>query len=108
MIKVSVMYPYKPDARFDHRYYRKNHMPMVKRLMGDACAYYTVDQGLDGGEPESTPPFIAMCHIFSESLEAFQASMASHGKQIADDVRTYTDIEPVVQISQVVVDDRAE
>ncbi len=37
MIKVSVMYPNKEGARFDHAYYRDKHMPMVKAKMGDAC-----------------------------------------------------------------------
>src|SRR5690242_4815085 len=43
MIKVSVMYPNKPGARFDHAYYRDRHMPLVKSRMGDKCRYYTVD-----------------------------------------------------------------
>jgi uncharacterized protein (TIGR02118 family) len=33
MIKVSVMYPNTPDARFDHEYYREKHMPLVKARM---------------------------------------------------------------------------
>ena len=44
MIKVSVMYPNTAGARFDHAYYRDKHMPLVKRLMGDACLFYTVDK----------------------------------------------------------------
>ena len=32
MIKVSVMYPNKPGARFDHAYYRDKHMPLLKAL----------------------------------------------------------------------------
>jgi len=48
MIKVSVMYPNKEGARFDHQYYRDKHMPLVKTRMGDACKYYTVDKGLAG------------------------------------------------------------
>ncbi|TQU74294.1 EthD family reductase, partial [Xanthomonas perforans] len=28
MIKVSVMYPYREGARFDHAYYRDQHMPL--------------------------------------------------------------------------------
>jgi len=51
MIKVSVMYPNKPDVRFDHDYYRDKHMPLVKARMGDACKYYTIDKGLAGGAP---------------------------------------------------------
>src|SRR5881394_3175769 len=49
MIKVSVMYPNTPGARFNHEYYRDKHMPLVKARMGDACKSYTVDKGLAGG-----------------------------------------------------------
>src|ERR1044072_1245577 len=41
MIKVSVMYPNTPGARFDHDYYRDKHMPLVKARMGAACKTYT-------------------------------------------------------------------
>ena len=33
MIKVSVMYPNKEGARFDHDYYREKHMPLVAAWM---------------------------------------------------------------------------
>lgn len=36
IIKVSVMYPNTPGARFDHEYYRDKHMPLVKTRMGHA------------------------------------------------------------------------
>jgi uncharacterized protein (TIGR02118 family) len=29
MIKVSVMYPNTPGARFNHEYYREKHMPLL-------------------------------------------------------------------------------
>ena len=66
MIKVSVMYPNKPGARFDHQYYRDKHMPLVKARMGDACKYYTVDKGLAGGAPGDPATYVGMCHIFAE------------------------------------------
>ena len=43
MIKFTVMYPATPGARFDHDYYRDQHMPLLARLMGDACKGYTID-----------------------------------------------------------------
>ena len=46
MIKVSVMYPNTPGARFNHEYYRDKHMPLVKARLGDACKYYTVEASL--------------------------------------------------------------
>jgi uncharacterized protein (TIGR02118 family) len=103
MIKVSVMYPYEPGARFDHEYYRDKHMPLVQALLGESSSYYTVDKGLAGGEPDSTPAYVGMCHIFSKSIESFQAGMGREGSKILADISNYTDIKPVIQISEVVV-----
>jgi uncharacterized protein (TIGR02118 family) len=103
MIKVSVMYPYVADARFDHDYYKDKHMPLIKARMGDACRSYTVDKGLAGGRPGAPPQYVAMCHIFSDSVESFQAAFGPHTKEILGDIRNYTDLEPVMQISEVVV-----
>ena len=103
MFKVSVMYPNKEGARFDHTYYRDKHMPLVKERLGEACKYYTVDKGLAGGAPGAPATYVGMCHIFVDSLEAFQAGMGKHGKEIMGDIANYTDIAPVIQISEVVV-----
>ena len=103
MIKVSVMYPYAPGARFDHDYYRDRHMPMLKARMGDACLSYTVDKGISGGAPGSPPAYIGMCHIFAESVQAFQAAFGPHAKEILADIANYTDLKPTMQISEVVV-----
>jgi len=103
MIKVSVMYPNNPGARFDHGYYRDQHMPLVQKLMGSACRFYTVDKGLAGGGPGDPPAYIGMCHIYCDSVESFQAGFGPHAQQIMADIPNYTDLTPVVQISEVVV-----
>ena len=87
MIKVSVMYPNTPGVRFDHAYYRDKHMPLVKTKLGDACAYYTIDKGVSGRAPGSPPTYVAMCHIFSPSVEAYGAAMATYGKEVIDDIK---------------------
>jgi uncharacterized protein (TIGR02118 family) len=103
MIKVSVMYPNGPDIRFDEVYYRDRHMPMVKRLMGDACLYYTVDRAPAGATVDANAPFIAMGHLFCDSLEAFQAGFGPHTTEIMGDIPNYTNQKPVIQISDVLV-----
>ncbi len=103
MIKVSVMYPSTPDARFDHEYYRDSHMPLVKSLMGESCLFYTVDKGLAGGAPGEPPTYIGMCHIFCDSVGAFQSGFGPHAQAIMADIPNYTDITPVMQISEVVI-----
>ncbi|MBR0566847.1 EthD family reductase [Azoarcus sp. L1K30] len=104
MIKVSVMYPNTPGARFDHAYYRDKHMPLVKALMGEACRFYTVDKGLAGDGPDTPPTYVAMCHLFCDSVESFQAGFGPHADEIMADIPKYTDLSPVLQISEVVVD----
>jgi uncharacterized protein (TIGR02118 family) len=103
MIKVSVMYPNTPGARFDHAYYRDKHMPLVQARMGDHCRYYTVDRGLSGGDPGSAPTYVGMCHIFCDSIESFQAGFGPHAEEILADIAHYTDLAPVMQVSEVVV-----
>jgi uncharacterized protein (TIGR02118 family) len=103
MIKVTVMYPNTAGARFDHLYYRDQHMPLVKSRMGDACKYYTVDRGISGGAPGAPAPYVAMCHIYSDSIESFQNGFAPHEAEITADIAHYTDLSPVMQISEVIV-----
>src|ERR1700691_3883916 len=103
MIKVSVMYPNTPGARFDHAYYRDTHMPLVKSRMGYKCKRYTLDKGLGGGVPGTPAVYVAMCHIFCDSIESFQAGFGPHAQEIMADIPNYTDLAPVIQISEVVV-----
>lgn len=103
MIKVSVMYPHQPGARFDHDYYRDKHMPLVKSLLGPACLFYTVDKGLAGGAPGQPPAYVGMCHLYADSVQSFQAAFAPNAKAILADIPNYTDLAPVMQVSEVVV-----
>jgi len=103
MIKVSVMYPNTPGARFDHAYYRDKHMPLVKERMGAGCLSYTVDRGLAGGAPGAPAPYVAMCHIYCESVDTFQKSFGPHAAELLADIPNYTDLAPSLQISEVVV-----
>lgn len=104
MIKINVMYPYAEGARFDHSYYRDRHMPMVKARLGSACAYYTVEKGLKGGAPDTPPVFVAMCAFFCDSIEAYEAAIQAHRTEILGDIANYTDIVPMRQVSEVVVE----
>lgn len=103
MIKVSVMYPNTPGGRFDHTYYRDRHMPLVQARMGAHCRFYTIDRGLAGGGPGDPATYVAMCHLYCDSVEAFQAGFGPQVKEIMADIPNYTDQVPVVQISEVVV-----
>ena len=101
MIKVSVLYPNSEDSQFDIDYYCSNHMAMVQQKLGSACKSVSVDSGIAGGAPGAPAEYIAMGHMFFDSVEAFQSAFAPHAKAIMEDVPNYTNIQPRMQISEV-------
>ncbi|MES2258210.1 MAG: EthD family reductase [Pseudomonadota bacterium] len=103
MIKVSVLYPNTPGSTFDMDYYCEKHMPMVHEKMAGACVRYSVERGLAGGRPGEPAAYAAIGQMFFDSLPAFQNAFGPHAKAINADIPNYTDVVPVIQISEVVV-----
>jgi uncharacterized protein (TIGR02118 family) len=101
MIKVSVLYPNRDGSKFDMDYYCNSHIPMVRQKLGAACKGAAVEHGLSGAAPGSRPAFIAMGHLYFDTLEAFQAAFGPHAQAFMADIPNYTDIEPTLQISDV-------
>jgi uncharacterized protein (TIGR02118 family) len=109
MIKVSVMYSNKPGVRFDHEYYRTKHLlPLIKSRMGADLKYYTVDKGLADRNGKSPGAHIAMCHLLCDSVDAFQSSFGPYAQEIDGDIRNFTDVTPIIQVSEVVVENSAK
>ena len=101
MIKVSVMYPNQQGTHFDMSYYCAKHMPMVRRLLAPALKDMAIDEGIAGMTPGSPATYIALGHLYFESVAAFQEAFAPHAAQILGDIPNYTDIQPTIQISNV-------
>ena len=101
MIKVSVMYPNNEGSTFDMTYYCETHMPMVRQKLGAALKDVAVDQGIGSDEPGSPPPYLALCHLLFESVEAFQIAFGPNAQEFEADVPNYTNTQPTIQISEV-------
>ncbi|HKJ00203.1 MAG TPA: EthD family reductase [bacterium] len=101
MIKVSVLYPNKSGAKFNMDYYLNSHMPMVASKLGSALKGSAVEEGIAGGAPGSPATYVAMGHLLFDSVEAFQAAFGPHASAIMADIPNYTDLQPVLQISEV-------
>jgi uncharacterized protein (TIGR02118 family) len=99
MIKVSVFYENTEGKRFDMDYYCNKHIPMVKEKLGTACKHVDIDQGLGGAQPGSKPAFVALAHMHFDSVDAFQKAFGPHAATIMGDIQNYTDIQPVIQVS---------
>lgn len=102
MIKVSVMYPAGEGNKFNMDYYSGDHLPMVTGLLGGALKGAAVEKGLGGPEPGSPPAFLAMGHMYFDSMEAFQNSFGPNAEKIMADLPNFTNAAPQIQISEVV------
>lgn len=101
MIKVTIMYPNSEGSTFDMDYYSNSHMPMVARLLGDSLKSLSIDKGIAGRSPEEPVPYLAIGYLYFDKLSAYQNSFGPVAEQIVGDIPNYTNIQPVIQISEV-------
>jgi uncharacterized protein (TIGR02118 family) len=73
----------------------------VKQKLGTACKDMAVEQGIAGGAPGEPATYVAMGHLFFDSVDAFQAAFAPHAQAILADIPNYTNTQPTIQISEV-------
>jgi uncharacterized protein (TIGR02118 family) len=103
MVRVSVYYTGGEGKRFDLDYYTNKHMKLVRDRLGSfGCLRTEVDKGIAGGAPGAPAPYVAVGHVYFDSLDGFQKGMGQHGKEILGDVPNYTNIQPQIQISEIV------
>ena len=105
MTKISILYPNQEGSRFDTHYYIETHMPLSIGLLSSHPGFkgVSVERGLSGADPGSVATYIAMCHFLFDSIESFMAAFAPHAKQLQGDMPNYTDIHPVIQVSEVLI-----
>jgi uncharacterized protein (TIGR02118 family) len=102
MIKVAILYPNGEGKTFDMDYYSTKHMPLAASLFGDALVTMSIDKGLSSGVPDVPVPYLAMGYFYFENMEAMQKVMGPNRDQLRADIPNYTNIQPVIQVSEVV------
>lgn len=103
MIKICVFYPNGEGKNFDMDYYCNKHVPMVAGLLGDAVKGAAVEKGIGSGEPGTPALYASIGNLYFESMEAFENSFGPNAEKIMADVPNFTNIEPVLQISEVMI-----
>jgi len=102
LIKISVMYPYAEGKTFNMEYYETKHMPMVAGYLGSNLVKYTIEKGLSSGIPSQPLPFMAIGTFYVKSLSEYQAAIAPNRDAIRADFVNYTNVAPVILVSEVV------
>ena len=103
MFLVSAIYLNHEGSRFDATYYLEIHRPMVVGLLAPhgfkSLRLVRGVAALDG----SMAPYRMIAEMHFESREGFEQGMQEHGEVIMGDAANYTDIEPVLQVGELLV-----
>lgn len=103
MIKVSVLYPNGKDTQFDMDYYCNKHLPLVLGLLASKVKSGAVEKGLAGGAPGAPAAYVAMGHLYFDSVEDFENAHSPNAEKIMADIPNFTNSSPVIQISEVMI-----
>jgi uncharacterized protein (TIGR02118 family) len=101
MFKVTILYPNGDDKTFDMDYYEKKHMPMVAGFIGKNLKFYEIDKGLSGRTPTDKVPFLAIGYFYITDVAEYNKAIAQNRDAVVSDFKNYTNIQPVVQISEI-------
>jgi uncharacterized protein (TIGR02118 family) len=105
MKKISILYPNKPDGRFDFDFYVEVHMPRSIELLSSHTGFrsVSVEKGIATANAEEPVPYLAMCHYEFDSVESFIEAFTPHAAELQGDMVNYTDIVPVIQFNEVLI-----
>jgi len=103
MIKVTILYPNRPGSRFDHDYYLNTHMPLSVKRLGAAMRSITVQRGVNA-PPWPEPTYAAICEFVCDSRDAYEQAFFPHMAELQGDMANFTDVEAVVQLSEIVLE----
>lgn len=101
MVKVAIFYPNEEGKTFDMGYYEKTHMPMMAGFLGKNLRFYEIDKGVSGRTPTDKMPFLAIGYFYCSDLAEYNKAVGQHIDAIRADIKKYTDIQPLIQISEV-------
>jgi uncharacterized protein (TIGR02118 family) len=101
MFKVTILYPNGDGKTFDMDYYEKKHMPMVAGFLGKNLKFYEIDKGIAGRTPADKVPFLAAGYFYISDVAEYNKSIAQNRDAIVNDFKNYTNIQPVILISEI-------
>jgi uncharacterized protein (TIGR02118 family) len=102
MVRITICYPNRPGARFDLDYYVTKHFALVVKRFGKYGLKRTsASRGVGGLVPGSPAEAMIQGQLDFDTMENLQAAMAAEGAEVLADIANYTDIQPRIQIDEV-------
>lgn len=102
MIRVSPMYRKKKNGKFDWEYYLTKHLPLVRKRLGNALQNAEAFRGVAGMNGQAAP-YECVCHLYFDSMEAFQEAFGPVADEVLGDIKNFTNLDVEVNIEAMAV-----
>jgi uncharacterized protein (TIGR02118 family) len=104
MIRVTVLFPKTDDSHFDMDYYLSKHVPMTTAKLQSLGipVEAQVDETLGSVPPGEPAPYAAIGYLLFEKMEDLQNGLATHGAEIMADIPNFTNVQPMIQVGNIV------
>jgi uncharacterized protein (TIGR02118 family) len=101
LYKVEILYPNAEGKTFDMAYYESKHMPMVAGFLGSNLKFYEINKGIAGRTPTDKVPYLAIGYFYIKDVAEYNKAIGQNRDAIISDFKNYTNIQPIIQISEV-------
>jgi uncharacterized protein (TIGR02118 family) len=103
MIQLNILYPKTNEALFNWHYYINVHMPLSVKLQGHYIKAISIGKGLE--DIDAVPAcYMAITIIRYDSVEDFMKAFMPNKDVLQNDMKNYTNVEPVIQFSEIIMD----
>ena len=103
MYILSITYPNSNDATFDFDYFHQKHLPEVGKTFGPfGLVFASVLKGEESLDGKAPAYFATTILSFAQELGARDAIASAGGKALADDIKNFTSVRPVIQFNTAV------
>ncbi|WP_304511301.1 EthD family reductase [Desulfopila sp. IMCC35008] len=74
---------------------------MIKEALGTALKGIEFETGISGRESSSSPSYVAIGHMYFDSVEEYRNAMGYHVEKMKRDIHKFTNVMPIIQIGEV-------
>ncbi len=101
-ICLSMIYLHNRKQKFDARYFKSNHLPLLKRIYGDSVEHIELRVADKPAKGMPEQPIMAVFNMWIADVKAFGAKTAAAGAEVQADLAKATDARPVLEYDRTV------
>lgn len=75
---------------------------MVAGLIGENLKFYEIDSGISGRTPDDKATYIAVGYFYVKDIAEYNKAIGANRDAVINDIKNYTSIKPIIQISEVI------